>query len=130
MMCDSALVINKQDAQKISGFYENRTIKEIMEIYKSNCDIVRNNLTEENLNFESKHNYYKFYLFIYIITYLITYLILAEFSISEDESIRLNKLNEKNMNTSYKIVNDRIVKLKKFEFFFYNVTVINFIMKY
>ena len=129
-MCDSALVINKQDAQKISGFYENRTIKEIMEIYKSNCDIVRNNLTEENLNFESKHNYYKFYLFIYIITYLITYLILAEFSISEDESIRLNKLNEKNMNTSYKIVNDRIVKLKKFEFFFYNVTVINFIMKY
>jgi len=120
-MCDTALVINKQEAQKISAFYENRTIKDIMEVFKSNCDLVRSNLTDAKFDIESKNK---------------SLYLLAE--ISEDESslikiskqsdvVTLNnmKINKENSNltTSYRLVNDRIVRLKKFEFYFYNITV-------
>lgn len=53
MICDTALVINKNDVQKISEFYENKTIKEIIEMFKGNCDIVKNNLTEAKFELES-----------------------------------------------------------------------------
>ena len=120
-MCDSALVINKQELQKISLFYENRTIKEIMDIYRSNCEVVKNNLTEARFDFESNIN----------LTIIIYKPYLAEISEDESSLIKISKpsdfnqqnTNSKEMNTSYKVVNDRIVKLKKFEFFFYNITV-------
>lgn len=120
-MCDTALVINKQEAQKISAFYENRTVKDIMEVFKSNCDLVRSNLTDTKFDIESKNK---------------SLYLLAE--ISEDESslikiskqsdvvilnnMKINKENS-NLNSSYRLVNDRIVRLKKFEFYFYNITV-------
>jgi len=121
LMCDTALVINKQEAQKISAFYENRTVKDIMEVFKSNCDLVRSNLTDTKFDIESKNK---------------SLYLLAE--ISEDESslikiskqsdvvilnnMKINKENS-NLNSSYRLVNDRIVRLKKFEFYFYNITV-------
>ena len=44
---------SRSDLKKIQLAYENRSVVEVLEIFKFNCEIVKNNMIDKN-NYESK----------------------------------------------------------------------------
>ena len=89
------------DLKKIYFSYENRNVQEILENFSFNLDIVKDNMIDKN-HFDSKTYYFNHHI--------------AEISEFEDE------FNKHNLNNSFKTVNDRLLKLKRLEYDFTNLT--------
>lgn len=118
MLTEFTRMFSPSEIKKIRSNYNNKSIIEIVEIFRVNCEIVKSNVLDSRWEIESKFN-----------------IILAESSVEGDLSSKLSHFNNnfKNdklsssindnelLNTSYKFVNDKIYKLKKQEFDFSNL---------
>ena len=92
-------IFHPSELKKIYMMYENKNLNEVCELFKLNCEAIRSNMMEK-IDFDT------------------------EFSEIEDSFYKYTgakRNSEYIMNNSYKVVNEKIIKLKKFEFDFTNL---------
>jgi hypothetical protein len=93
-------VFAPQELKKVYNLYEGKGVLDIIETFKANCDQIKANMIDK-LEYET------------------------ELSEMDDSMSKFNNRKSCEMlNNSYKIVNERIIKLKKFEFDFANLILI------
>jgi hypothetical protein len=101
--------LNTNELKTLYFSYKNKTLFEVIQIFKNNCETIKSNLLEAKYE-ESK----------------LLFNIIDEIGSEHDEEDRNKQVNrrmsEVYMSESYNIVDEKIIKLKKLEFLFNNLT--------
>jgi len=119
MFSDFSQLFSHYDLNKYYSNYEGQKINEIVETFKFDCNSIKTYLCENKFEYDSKF----------------TFIIKADFSELEVNISKGSKYpgsrrhSDENMKESYKIMNEKIVGLKKLEFDFTNIAVFILIFK-
>ncbi len=111
MLSDLSQVLSHYDLNKYYQNFEGQKINEIVETFKLDCNTIKSYMSDNKLDNES--------------ILLLIYQHLADLSEIEDNYTKYNsrRQSEVNMKQSYKVMNNKVVLLKKLEFEFTNIAV-------
>ncbi len=87
-------IFSSSELMKYYSIYENHTIIEVLNIFKSNCHELKKNLDNIQLAYDTESNYES----------------------SDNKWVKNSSIGWQNEINTYKIVNEKIMSLKKFEF--------------